>query len=136
MPSIKNTFKKEERLKSRKVISYLFEDGKIIHAHPFKVLYNLTNSENSLFPVQFAVSVSKKNFRKAVDRNRLKRKIREAYRLNKSVLYKSLIENNQNLNLFVIYTASDELDYQLIEKGVIELNYKIDSESNLSVKKS
>jgi len=130
MQSIKHTFKKEERLKSKKIISQLFENGKIVHAHPFKVLYKCTDSNNSTFPVRFAVSVSKKNFKKAVERNRLKRKIREAYRLNKRVLYKSLIENNQNLNLFVIYTAVEDLDYRLIEKGVLNIIHKIASKLN------
>ena len=65
-------------------------------------------------PVQFGVGASGKNFKKAVDRNRIKRLIREAYRLQKQELQKLVKVNNQQLNLFFIYTAKELPDYKFI----------------------
>ena len=97
------TLSKNERLKSRKLIKNLFDCGKIIHHSPFKILYRFTKNENFNFPAQIAISVPKKNFKRAVDRNYIKRKIKETYRQNKQLLYKELNKNNQKLYFFVIY---------------------------------
>ncbi len=121
MQSIKCTFDKDERLKSRKIIHELFESGKILHNYPFKVLYAYRLSHESKFPAQIAVSVSKKNFKRAVDRNYIKRKIREAYRTNKHDLYSILTDRNQILYLFVIYTAKKDLAYSVIEQEIRSL---------------
>jgi ribonuclease P protein component len=124
-----HTFKSKERLKSRKQIASLFETGKIIHAYPYKGLYKISLQENE-FPAQFAVSVSKKNFKRAVDRNRIKRKIRETYRLQKQELYQVLNEFDQNIVLFVIYTAKQEVEFQTIQKGMQMLIRKLTEELN------
>lgn len=105
------TFGKEERLKSRKLINNLFDCGKIIHHYPFKVLYQVTKNENNNFPAKIAISVSKKNFKRAVDRNYIKRKIKETYRQNKQSLYKELDKIDRKLYFFVIYTAKHDIDY-------------------------
>ena len=119
------TFSKDERLKSRKLIGNLFNKGKIIHHFPFKVLYELTDSNDFVFPAKMAVSVSKRNFKKAVDRNQIKRKMREAYRLNKNDLYNALNKNDQKLYFFVIYTAKQDIDYQKLEVEMKLLIQKI-----------
>jgi ribonuclease P protein component len=78
----KFTFKKEERLNKEKWIKELFEKGSSFHLYPFRVIY--LPHPDPLYPVnQVLISVSVRNFRKAVDRNLLKRRIREAYRLTK-----------------------------------------------------
>lgn len=115
MQNLRYTFCKDERLKSRKIIQELFQKGKIVHHYPFKVLYIYKPKNQSKFPVQFAVSVSKKNFKHAVDRNRIKRKVREAYRKNKHTLYATIEKSDQMLCLFVIYTAKEELEYSVFE---------------------
>ena len=125
MQPVKHTLKKEERLKSRKMITELFHSGKIIHSYPFKALYILSEEKNNEFHAQFAISVSKKNFKQAVERNYIKRKVRETYRLNKHLLYKELIRNNKNVYLFVIYTATEDLHITLIEKGIKNLITKL-----------
>ena len=112
----KNTLNKHERLKSRKLIASLFDNGKIINHYPFRVLYNFSNDSDFEYPSKIAVSVSKKNFKKAVSRNTIKRKIREVYRTNKHEFYKMLIKNDQKIYFIVIYTAKEILDYQQIEK--------------------
>ena len=121
----RQTFSKDERLKSRKLIGNLFNKGKIIHHFPFKVLYEFTDSSDFVFPAKMAVSVSKRNFKRAVDRNHIKRKIREAYRLNKKDLYNTLKKNDQKLYFFVIYTAKQDIDYQKLEEEMKLLIQKI-----------
>ncbi len=123
MQTERQTFKKEERLKSKTLINNLFEQGKIIHHFPFKVLFQTTNSQEFLYPAKIAVSVSKKNFKNATDRNYIKRKIRETYRKNKSEFYSSL--NDQKLYFFVIYTAKEDIDYKELELSMQLLLKKI-----------
>ena len=119
------SLRKEERLKSRKLIKSLFDSGKIIHQYPFKVLYSVKKNENKEHPAQIAVSVSKRNFKRAVDRNHIKRKIREAYRLNKQVFYEELTNSDQNLYFFVIYTAKADLEFTEIEIEMKNLLQKL-----------
>lgn len=85
------TLGKEERLKSRKLISKLYEEGSSIKTFPLRMVY-LQTAHTSKFPCQVAVSVSKRNFKLAVDRNRLKRLLRETYRLQKEIVYNNLEE--------------------------------------------
>tara|TARA_R110000787_G_scaffold6697_9_gene23293 strand:- start:12372 stop:12764 length:393 start_codon:yes stop_codon:yes gene_type:complete len=85
---MKNTLGKQERLKSRKLIGRLFEEGESIKKFPFRLVY-LKTEHTSKSPVQASFSVPKRNFKKAVDRNRIKRLLREAYRLEKAILNES-----------------------------------------------
>ncbi len=82
------TFKRAERLKSRKVIEQLFKQGQSFAQYPLRIVWVEMAEPRSEFPAQFALSVSKKKFKRAVDRNRIRRLVREAYRLNKHVLYR------------------------------------------------
>ncbi len=116
MLSEKKIFKKEERLKSRKLIESLFADGRVINHLPFKLIYKTGELNNSDSISKIAVSVSKRNFKRAVDRNNIKRKLRESFRKNKFSLYKSLQQNNQNVYFIVIYIAKEDISYQDIEK--------------------
>jgi ribonuclease P protein component len=104
------TFGKQERLKSRKIIEQLFSEGKKFMVSPFRVFYLFDEKKNS--PLQFGVGVSTKNFKKAVDRNRIKRIIREAYRLQKLPLQEKLKEKKIRLNLFFIYNGKDLPEYK------------------------
>jgi ribonuclease P protein component len=117
--------RKEERLKSRKSISELFESGQIVYQHPFKVLYKINLVEKDEYPARIAISVSKKNFKNAVDRNYIKRKLRESYRRNKHLLYNKLEEFDQNMNFFVIYNAKKDMDFVLINEAMITLLTKL-----------
>jgi ribonuclease P protein component len=85
-----NTLGKKERLKSRKLIGRLFEEGTSIKNFPFRLVY-LSTEITSVFSVKASFSVPKRNFKKAVDRNRIKRLIREAYRLEKKMYSKDQI---------------------------------------------
>ena len=83
---MKETLGKEERLKSRKLIDKLYQDGSVLKSFPLRMVY-LQTDHTSKFPCQVAVSVSKRNFKLAVDRNRMKRLLRETYRKQKNIVY-------------------------------------------------
>ncbi len=103
------TLGKDERLKSRKAIDQLFKEGQRFSVPPFRVCYQFTAAE-----LKFGITVPAKNFKKAVDRNRVKRLAREAWRLQKNELQQVLPEKNKGLDVFLIYTAKELPDYSLI----------------------
>jgi len=104
------TLGKDERLKSRKSIEQLFNDGKRFVVSPFRIHY--LPDKFSKTPLQFGIGVSTKNFKKAVDRNRIKRLTKEAYRLQKISLQKKLKDRNTQLNVFFIYTGKELPTYK------------------------
>jgi len=119
------TLGKNERLKSRKQIEQLFRDGKTISVFPFHVYYLFSPAANpkssnasSELTLQFGVGVSGKNFKKAVYRNRIKRLIREAYRLQKKELQNAVSSNSGHLKLFFIYTAKELPGFSVIKEKV------------------
>jgi ribonuclease P protein component len=116
------TYGKEQKLKSRKLITKLFAEGKAVNAFPLRLVY--ANPEATLdFPVKAGVSVSSRNFKKAVDRNRIKRLLRETYRLNQAGLLKHVEEKQQRLVLFIIYTDKVLPDFDsLNQKMQVALN--------------
>ncbi len=106
----KLTLGKNERLKSRKQIELLFNEGKKFSITPFRVHYVFNELANP--PLQFGVGVSNKNFKKAVDRNRIKRLVREAYRLQKNTLFQKVKEKKGQLNVFFIYNGKEIPEYK------------------------
>jgi ribonuclease P protein component len=113
------TLGKKERLKSRKQIEQLFSKGKSFPLTPFRIYYMvrplITNSSSSL---QFGAGVSGKNFKRAVDRNRIKRLIREAYRLQKTQLQEATMEKKLQLNIFFIYTSRELPVFNIVKEKV------------------
>ncbi|MDG1261793.1 MAG: ribonuclease P protein component [Flavobacteriales bacterium] len=102
----KATFRKAERLKHKRVIEVLFERGKTYKDYPL-VLTCLKCSLHTPYPAQTAVTVSKRRFKKAVDRNRIKRLMRESWRKQKQPLYAALEQNDFQLALVFIYVGKD-----------------------------
>ena len=125
------TLGKEERLKSRKQIELLFREGKKFSVTPFRVHYVFNKMASP--PLQFGVGVGNKNFKRAVDRNRIKRLVREAYRLQKITLYQKVKEKKGQLNIFIIYTGKEIPEYREVfvqmNKILDKLNHIIDTEN-------
>ncbi len=104
------TLQKNERLKSRKLIEQVFSKGKKFSVGPCRVFY--LPAEGTAPVLQVGVGVSAKNFRSAVDRNRIKRLLREAWRLQKKALYEELKKKSGKMAVFIIYTAKELPQYK------------------------
>lgn len=105
---MKFTLGKQERLKSRKLIEKLYKEGKSVKAFPLRMVY-LQTEHTSDFPAQVGVSVAKRNFKKAPHRNRLKRVMRETYRLQKEIVYNNL---DKPYVFMISYIGKEEKPYE------------------------
>src|SRR5690606_5040547 len=110
----KYTLNAAERLKSRKMLDQVFKTGKRINQFPFRASY-LVDDETSNSSIQFGCSAPVRTFKRAVDRNRVKRLMKEAFRLQKFILLDVLAQKNKRLVIFVIFTASDLPDFATIQ---------------------
>lgn len=108
---MKLTFNKQEKLKSKKLIQQLFTNGNQITVFPLRLMY-LEIEHNSNYPIQTGVTVSKKKFARAVDRNRIKRLMRETYRLNKPLLYE---KTTKKYVFMFMYLSNRKEKYNLFD---------------------
>lgn len=116
--TVRYTLGKDERLKSRKAIDLLFKEGKSFSMFPFRVVYQKSAGVAEAKPLQAAFSVSKRYFKKSVSRNRIKRLMREAYRLQKNELQNSLQQHNQQMIVFLMYTGNELPEHQLVVEKI------------------
>lgn len=116
-----HTFPKAEKLCSDTAIERLFTDGQSVAKFPLRAVYHQNDSDVT----RVLISVSKKRFHHAVDRNRVKRLVREAYRLNKQ-----LLNVPQTLDLAFIFIGNKLPDYNAITKSVITIIERINSAAN------
>ncbi|SCX97091.1 ribonuclease P protein component [Flavobacterium anhuiense] len=120
------TYPKNERLKSKTTIGLLFSEGKSVSKYPLRLVYRQVEA-NSEEQTKIGVSVSKKYFKKAVDRNYFKRVLRETYRLNKHLLLDNL---DQPYSIMLFYQTKDRLSYQEINTKMIQLFEKFVAQIN------
>ncbi len=109
------TFRKDERLSSRKIISKIFEEGRNIVNVPFRLLW-IEAELSSSSPAQVAFAVPAKKIRLAVDRNRIRRQMREVYRKNKSSLYSLLMAKEKQCAMMIVFTGAPRPSFEEIEK--------------------
>lgn len=107
---MKATYPKAEKLKKQKHIELLFSEGKSVSKYPLRLVY--VPLEETIVPIEFGVSVSKRYFKKAVDRNYFKRVLRETYRLNKDLLQSNL---KQSYAMMFFYQTKERLSYAEID---------------------
>lgn len=113
---IRNTLPKSERLSGVTAVNKLFASGVGFTSYPLRCVYCLKHSEEDS-QVKILVSVGKKYHKRAVKRNKIKRRIREAYRLNKHFLLKNM-PLNTSLEIAFIYISKNEEEYSTIENGI------------------
>lgn len=111
------SYPKNEKLKSKKIIDLLFTEGKTISKYPLRLVYIETVFDDKV-PLKIGVSVSKKHFKSAVDRNYFKRVLRECYRINKHLI---LENSHKNYAMLFFYQTKDRLNYQEINEKTILL---------------
>lgn len=132
------TLGKNERLKSRKQIEQLFSEGKKFSVTPFRIIYLMqplltthhSSSDSNRGIIQFGVAVSTKNFKRAVDRNRVKRLTREAWRLQKNELAEELKTVGKQLNVFFVYNSKELPDFNTVKEKVAVALKKLSQKIN------
>jgi len=127
------TFCKDERLSEKKIIDALFVNGKSFRQDPFKVIWLEIKSGESV-QSRLLISVPKKRITKAVDRNLVKRRIRESYRKNKLILIEFLKQKQIKCVFAIIYNSSEIASYNETEKKIIQILQRFQTEYEKSIK--
>lgn len=128
-------YSKDEKLKSRKALEGLFAGGKSFSIFPIKVFYTLSEIQNSSVPtdskerasgnVHVGVGVSSKIFKKAHDRNKVKRLLREVYRTQKQPLYAAMEQNTQTLDVFFLYIGKELPEFATLKETMEKVLEKL-----------
>lgn len=113
--TVRYTFRKEEKLCSQKIISGLFQPGFFIAKFPIRIHAMFTELPLPDIAAQVMFVVGKKRFKRSVDRNRIKRVLRELYRLKKNALYDALALSGKTVALAIFYTSDKLPDYKMLE---------------------
>jgi len=111
-------FRPSERLKSRRLIQALFKQGHSFSKYPIRLVYLPVTDPPLPSPVQCTVSVPKRRFRRAVHRNRIRRQVREAWRLHKSTLYQKLEGQEASYAFMLLYVGKEAMPYTDIERSM------------------
>jgi ribonuclease P protein component len=116
MPLKQFSYNKKEKLKSRKQLERIFTKGKSFTVFPVKIFYELNEEQDNI--IKTGVGVSRKNFKRSVDRNRIKRLLREAYRTEKIELLNYLEQNKKQIALFFLYVDKNQPQHIFLKQNV------------------
>lgn len=117
---IHNTLTKPERLSYQKRIDKLFAKGESFIAYPLRIVYSVREESDIEEPVSILVSVSKRKFKRAVKRNRVKRLTRETYRLNKSLFVDIVKQTGEPLDIAFLFLKDQLPEYAEMEKAMVK----------------
>ncbi|MCF8227744.1 MAG: ribonuclease P protein component [Bacteroidales bacterium] len=128
---MKQSFNKDEKLKSKKQIEFLFQRGKSSVIYPLKIIWYFTE-EPLQARAKVLIGASRRGLKKATDRNKTKRRIREAYRRNKNNMIESLEKTDQYCALGILYLGKEMSSFKEMEKKIIDLMHRLieDNEKN------
>ncbi|WP_113662608.1 ribonuclease P protein component [Pedobacter nanyangensis] len=125
-----NKFYKEERLCSKKSLDLLFKKGSSFLLYPYRATF-LFDAQPHRYPAQVVINVAKKRYKNAVDRNLIKRRTREAYRLQKQIfLYEHLADKDELLLLSLQYVGKEIHPYPFLEKKIRQVLVKLTTQIN------
>ncbi|MDG2448248.1 MAG: ribonuclease P protein component [Saprospiraceae bacterium] len=117
------TLSKKEKLKGHKLIKLLFDERRSIKSYPFIIIFKVIDKRE--YPILFGVSASKRNFKKAVDRNRIKRLVRESYRIQKNALFGDLERNEFSAAMMILYVGKSMITQNEMDSAMINAIKKI-----------
>jgi ribonuclease P protein component len=124
---MKNTFPREERLSGRSLITSLFKGGQTFHVTPFRITWMVVTEQP--VPIRVLMSVPKHYIRKAVMRNLVRRRMKEAYRLTRQPLMVTLRDNECRIMVCITYTSREILPYDLIREKIILILHRLSKEN-------
>ena len=117
---MRNTLDKSQRLKGQKIVGDIFDGPKLsVASYPFRAFYTVSHEDE--VNAKFGIGVPKKKFKRAVDRNHIKRLVKESLRLNKTILYAAMYNNHCAVNTMIICNAESIPSFELVETKIKEL---------------
>ncbi|MEL6274857.1 MAG: ribonuclease P protein component [Bacteroidota bacterium] len=125
---MKNRFYRGERLKSRKEIQGLFgRQSMSLSSYPLRLIYTEMEEKRGNYPLQVAFSVPKRRYKQAVRRNRIKRLMRESFRLNKQLILNKLPTDAPQYAWMILYVGKEEMSYHYIDRKMRKLMLQFSS---------
>ena len=119
------TLGKEERLKSNLAIQELLKNGRTVSGFPLKIYWNIQEDQQQKFPARVAFAVPKRKIKRAVDRNLVKRRLRESYRQNKNIIYSPLNDRGVKIFMIILFLSDELISFETLETRTIELLRKL-----------
>lgn len=122
-------FGKAEHLCGVKAIDTLFEKGRSVNLSLFRVVFIISGSQTDVPAARILISIPKRLFKKAVVRNLLKRRIREAYRRNKTELLAAMQQNDKMIDIAILWSVSNTATFSEIELNIKEMIRRLSSQN-------